>query len=91
MKGFAGQIVRVLHPSYCAMMMVTGIVSIAAYLLSMVAPAWVLFGLGLIAYAVLWILTLARLLWYLPSALFDLTDYTLGPGFLTIVAWAPGQ
>ncbi len=66
--------------------MATGIVSIATHLLGIVPLARLLFQITKAAYSVLWILTLARLLRYLPRLLADLTDHTRGPGFFTMVA-----
>lgn len=75
-----------LFPGYFALVMATGIVSIAAHLSGMDAIAWPLFQLNKVAYVVLWLLTLARLARH-PRRLFaDLTEHARGPGFLTIVA-----
>lgn len=78
--------IRDLFPGYFALVMATGIVSIAAHLLEMVAVAWLLFLLNIVAYGVLWLLTLARLLRFFPRLWADLTDHGRGPGFFTIVA-----
>ncbi len=75
-----------LFPGYFALVMATGIVSIAAYLLEMRNIAWVLFGVNQVAYVLLWVLTLARLVGYFPRVLQDLADPMRGPGFLTLVA-----
>ncbi len=78
--------VRDLYPGYFALVMATGIVSMAAYYLGMSAVAWWLFWINLVAYVVLWLLTLARLFAY-PARLWeDLLDHSRGPGFFTVVA-----
>lgn len=81
-----GLVVEDLYPGYFALVMATGIVSIATDLLEMKPVAWLLFGINVLAYGVLWFLTLARLLRYFPRLLRDLTNHTRGPGFFTIVA-----
>lgn len=75
-----------LYPGYFALVMATGIVSSAAYLQGMVPLAWLLFQINKVAYGVLWLLTLARLIWYSPRLVADLIDHARGPGFFTMVA-----
>lgn len=75
-----------LHPAYFALVMATGIVSIASHLLGMSFISWLLLAINIIAYSVLWVFFLARLLRYRARLLSDLTSHTLGPGFLTMVA-----
>jgi tellurite resistance protein TehA-like permease len=75
-----------LSPSYFALVMATGIVSIGCDLLGMSALAWVLFVVNICAYPVLWVLTVLRLVRYPAAFLRDLTDHQRGVGFLTIVA-----
>ena len=75
-----------LFPGYFALVMATGIVSIAAYLLEMRAVAWGLFVFNLGAYLVLWGLTLIRGVRHTSRLLADLSDHGRGPGFFTIVA-----
>ncbi|MCB0190698.1 MAG: tellurite resistance/C4-dicarboxylate transporter family protein [Anaerolineae bacterium] len=66
--------------------MATGIVSIASYLLGMRPIAWGLLVINLVAYGVLWLLTIVRLIWHFPRLLADLTSHARGPGFFTLVA-----
>ena len=75
-----------LSPGYFALVMATGIVSIAAYLHGMKTVSWILFGINQVTFGVLWILTLVRL--WRHSALFlaDLTDHSRGAGFFTLAA-----
>ncbi len=80
------QAIKNLFPGYFALVMATGIVSIAAHLLGMQTIAWVLLGLNLAAYGVLWLLTLIRLVCYSRSLTADLGDHARGPGFFTLVA-----
>jgi oxygen-independent coproporphyrinogen III oxidase len=82
----ARQAVRTLYPGYFALVMATGIVSIAAWFLDMKAVAWALFALNNGFYLVLWVLTLARLALYPADFAKDLTSHTSGPAFLTLVA-----
>lgn len=68
------------------MVMATGIVSIAAFMLGIVAVDVTLFAVNVVAYIVLVVLTVLRLVWF-PQAFFsDLVDHRRGPGFFTFVA-----
>jgi len=78
--------VRSLFPGYFALVMATGIVSIAAHLLGMEIVALGLFQLNKVAYVILWILFLVRLLFFSRRLISDLTDHVRGPGFFTMVA-----
>lgn len=69
-----------------AFVMATGIVSIAAKLVGFGGIARLLMAVNLIAFAVLWVLTLLRLACRLPAVIDDFCDYRKAPGFLTIVA-----
>jgi tellurite resistance protein TehA-like permease len=75
-----------LFPGYFALVMATGIVSIASYLLGMRLIAWSLLIVNIAAYLTLWLLTLSRLFWYFPRLAADLASHTRGPGFFTLVA-----
>jgi tellurite resistance protein TehA-like permease len=75
-----------LFPGYFALVMATGIVSIAAFQLNMKQLAWVLLGINLLAYVFLWFLLLIRLLRFFPRIKADITDHARGPGFFTVVA-----
>jgi tellurite resistance protein TehA-like permease len=78
--------IRNLFPGYFAMVMATGIVSIASYLLGMRTIAWWLFRLNIVAYVTLWALTLARIAQHGSLFLADLTSHSKGPGYFTAVA-----
>ena len=75
-----------LYPGYFALIMATGIVSIATYLLEMVWVARFLFGINKVAYGVLSLLMIVRLLRYFSRVTSDLGDHARGPGFFTLVA-----
>ncbi|HRQ40062.1 MAG TPA: hypothetical protein PLD25_19300 [Chloroflexota bacterium] len=75
-----------LFPGYFALVMATGIVSVAAFLLDMTLFAQVLLVVNVAAYLVLWLLTLGRLFFYFPRLLADLTSHARGPGFFTVIA-----
>lgn len=75
-----------LFPGYFALVMATGIVSIASQLLEMPRIAWLLLLLNLGAYAVLMVMLGFRLLAYFPRVIEDLNNHARGPGFFTVVA-----
>ncbi|MBK5233246.1 MAG: tellurite resistance/C4-dicarboxylate transporter family protein [Thermoleophilia bacterium] len=75
-----------MSPSNFALVMATGIVSIAAHLLGFVWISKPLFFFNGSAYLVLWVLTVLRITRYRPEVLTDLTTHSVGAGFLTIVA-----
>lgn len=77
-----------LHPAYFAMVMATGIVSIAADLLGMPLVAKPLCWLNLLFFAALWLLTLDRIVRHRERFVADLADHFRGPGFFTMVAAA---
>jgi tellurite resistance protein TehA-like permease len=75
-----------MHPSYFAMVMATGIVSIASYLLGMVLLARALFWLNVLFYAMLWGLTLLRCVRFPRRVGADLLHHGRSVGFFTTVA-----
>jgi tellurite resistance protein TehA-like permease len=78
--------VRTLHPAYFALVMATGIVSIAARLLNIAFVPQILLGINLAAYGVLWLLTIVRVSRYPRDVFADLIDHQRGVGFFTVVA-----
>lgn len=84
-RRIAGEVER-LFPGYFALVMATGIVSIAAHQLHMPRIAWALLGVNIFAYAVLALLLSARLVWYFSRVLEDLNNHARAPGFFTVVA-----
>lgn len=77
---------RTLHPAYFAMVMATGIVSIAAHLFGVTAVSTPLLGLNVVAYLLLWALTVWRALRFRSEFRSDFTDHARSPGYFTIVA-----
>ncbi len=77
LKGFS--------PAYFAMAMSTGIVSIASHLLGLGLIAKALFAINIVAYVVLCILLILRIIRHRSALLADLTDHQRSFGFLTIV------
>ncbi|MCM3567664.1 tellurite resistance/C4-dicarboxylate transporter family protein [Neobacillus mesonae] len=75
-----------LFPGYFALVMATGALSIASYLLGMQIFASVLFYFNILAYICLWFLTLLRLFKFFPKFKSDITSHTNGPAFFTLVA-----
>jgi tellurite resistance protein TehA-like permease len=75
-----------LFPGYFALVMATGINSIAAFQLNLKPVAWVLLAINLIAYFNLWLLLLIRLVRFFPRVKADIMDHARGPGFFTVVA-----
>ena len=75
-----------LSPASFAMIMATGILSIGLHQRGLVWLARALFGLNVLAWVVLWILTILRLLRHTRHFVEDLMDHLRGPGFFTAVA-----
>jgi len=75
-----------LLPAYFALVMATGIVSIASQLLEFAILARILFIINIAAYIILWVLLLARLAFYHRRVVVDLGDHLRSPGFFTLVA-----
>ncbi len=78
--------VATLFPGYFALVMATGIVSIAAHFLGMEPIAQGLLWFNVAAYVVLWALTIMRFARYRPLFMADLTSHGRSVLFLTIVA-----
>ncbi|MEO8034515.1 MAG: tellurite resistance/C4-dicarboxylate transporter family protein [Acidobacteriota bacterium] len=77
---------RTLHPAYFALVMATGIVSIAAKLLGMPRIAQALLVVNALAFVILWLLTFARIVHFPREVFADLIDHQRGVGFFTAVA-----
>ncbi|MDR3690777.1 MAG: tellurite resistance/C4-dicarboxylate transporter family protein [Fimbriimonas sp.] len=80
------QFVAGLNPSYFSIVMATGIVAMASSLNGMPAFGLALTWLNLAVYAVLWTLTLWRLIAYPKKLLADVQDVRKSFGFFTTVA-----
>ncbi|HJV86373.1 MAG TPA: tellurite resistance/C4-dicarboxylate transporter family protein [Noviherbaspirillum sp.] len=75
-----------MSPAYFGMVMATGIVSLASYLLDYPRIAHALFGFNIAAYAILWVLTVLRAVRFPRRFFGDMVDHLRGPGFFTTVA-----
>jgi tellurite resistance protein TehA-like permease len=75
-----------LHPAYFALVMATGIVSIAAYVTGMRGIAVAMFWLNCLFYVGLWTMTAARLVRHRDRMAADLLDHGRVVGFFTTVA-----
>ncbi len=78
--------IATLNPSTFAMVMATGIVSIACHLLGWTLLARGLFWLNIGLYAILVLLTIVRLVRFPRAFAYDLIDHKRGVGFFTTVA-----
>jgi tellurite resistance protein TehA-like permease len=78
--------VKHLSPAYFALVMATGVISIAAWDFGLVILATGLFAVNVAAYAVLTCLFVLRAIRYPRLFLADMTDHRLAPGFFTAVA-----
>lgn len=85
-RGRLARAVRGLFPGYFALVMATGIVSVAAQTLDMPQLARGLLAVNIGAYAVLASMLLVRVVAYGGRVVEDLGDHERGPGFFTVVA-----
>jgi tellurite resistance protein TehA-like permease len=79
-------VLRTLPPAYFALVMATGIVSVAALQAGMRLLAIALFWLNLVAYGALVVMTMLRARRYPRLLVADLTDHQRGPACFTMVA-----
>jgi len=75
-----------LPPAYFSLVMATGIVSVACHLMGLQWIATALFGINLLAFAALWLLTGVRAFRYPRRLVGDLRSHALGAGYFTVVA-----
>jgi tellurite resistance protein TehA-like permease len=78
--------IAMLHPAYFAMVMATGILAVACMLLKVPKLPELLIYFNVVAYVVLWALTLVRAVRYPSKFLADFSSHQRGPGFFTVVA-----
>ena len=78
--------IATLFPAYFALVMSTGIVSVAAQLLDFEGIALFLLYVNVVAYIILWLLLIFRFSFFFSEFLKDLSDHARSAGFLTIVA-----
>ncbi|MCC7542936.1 MAG: tellurite resistance/C4-dicarboxylate transporter family protein [Deltaproteobacteria bacterium] len=74
------------HPAYFALPMATGVVSVAGHLLGLAEASELLYWISLVAYGVLWAITITRACRFSKSFLADWTSHQRGPGFFTTVS-----
>jgi tellurite resistance protein TehA-like permease len=77
-----------LHPAYFALVMATGIVSLAAWVQGLTAIARGLFWLNLVFFAALWGLTFVRIVRHRARVIADMKDHNRSVGFFTAVPGA---
>ena len=75
-----------LSPAYFALVMATGIVSLASQQMGLHSIAVTLFGLNVVAWVALWLLSAARMVRHRRRFFGDMVDHLRGPGFFTMVA-----
>ena len=75
-----------MHPAYFALVMATGIVSLACELMDLHVIAVALFAMNLGFYPLLWILTIARVIRHRDRVRADFAHHGRAVGFFTIVA-----
>lgn len=81
-----GQSIAALNPAYFALVMATGIVSLACNLLGMPLLALVLFYLNVVQVAILTALSVSRVILFPRRFFADLIDHNRSVGFFTTVA-----
>ncbi|MCC6320816.1 MAG: tellurite resistance/C4-dicarboxylate transporter family protein [Phycisphaerales bacterium] len=74
-----------LHPAYFALVMATGIVSLAASIQGYAALARAMLWLNIAFFAALWVLTILRVARHRARLLADLADHNRSVGFFTMV------
>ena len=78
--------VAALHPAYFAVVMATGIVSIACQIAGFGLLAPLLLVANGVFFVVLWAMTIARIVWFRDRVIADLMHHGRAVGFFTIVA-----
>lgn len=84
--GFFSETIEKLPPSYFAMVMATGIVSISCYLMGYGFLSLLMFWLNIFFYVTLVVLLSLRVIFFRRQFLTDLFDHARAPGFFTVVA-----
>jgi tellurite resistance protein TehA-like permease len=85
-SGQPGSMLATLHPAYFALVMATGIVSIASSLHALPFVPQALFAVNCLAYPLLWAATISRALRYRRAIGSDLSHHGRAVGFFTVVA-----
>lgn len=78
--------IKRLHPAYFALVMSTGIISVAAKLLGFTGIAYALFYINIVAYAILLPMLILRVFMYWDCLYSDLSNPKLSLVFFTVVA-----
>ncbi|MEO6486594.1 MAG: tellurite resistance/C4-dicarboxylate transporter family protein [Thermoanaerobaculia bacterium] len=79
-------LIQTLHPAYFALVMATGIVSIAAQLMGIPFFPRALLVINVVAYTLLWGLTIVRIARFPRDVFADVANHQRGVGFFTTVA-----
>ncbi|HTM91568.1 MAG TPA: tellurite resistance/C4-dicarboxylate transporter family protein [Flavisolibacter sp.] len=87
-KSLLKSVIPQLSPSYFALVMATGIVAMASHLQQYTVISNLLFWVNNIAFLILLLLFVLRLVFFFPNVVADLHSHTKGAGFLTMVAGA---
>lgn len=75
-----------MSPACFGLVMATGIISLSAHMQALPDIARTFFGLNLVFFALLWVLTILRLLRHPRRFFGDMADHLRAPGFFTTVA-----
>lgn len=86
MRRFARHGIETLSPSYFALVMATGSVSVACSLMGMKRIAYAFFILNAVAFPLLWVLNGLRAIFHRKRLLDDLRQHAISPGYFTMVA-----
>lgn len=86
LSGRIRPLIQGLPPAEFAMIMATGIVSIACYLLNLRAPALILLWLNAALYVIVWVVTIVRIVVYPSNFIADMKDHGRAVGSFTMVA-----
>jgi len=86
LQGDKPSFVEDFFPGYFALVMATGIVSLAMYFEGFPGLSEVLLWLNVIFYVVLWGITVLRIIWFRSALIADLIHHARGVTFLTAVA-----
>ena len=85
-RGKFDKIASNLLPAYFAMVMATGIVAIAAAIYQILWFAKFLFYFNIVAYIVLWLISIYRIMYHFDRYRADIQNHLRAPGFFTIIA-----
>lgn len=83
---FFNQKIKELPPAYFALVMATGILSIALFVYGLARPAYILFYLNILFLLILVGLFIYRLVAFKEQVVADFKSFQKGPGFFTMVA-----